>query len=238
VFLTLFCLIGCSHREQCKEGLTNQHCDPNPEFSAPAGLFVNALPSVNSMSVYADGASVTSGILFGEISPLVSLLPGIQDRYKEKIDITIKDDSTQLADFSAKFSNLDVYLFVMCSSSNGKVNPIILNTADQDIGDFKVRFVNATTTESDIDVYLLGSGDTLTDTKPILKNVGICESTDFTAVPYGTYHLLITAAGTKNVLGDFGEKELSLANSNTIVTYIVTDPKSGDGAENLVETNN
>jgi hypothetical protein len=143
----------------------------------------------------------------------------------QPVTLTQSGGTAVIAQNSVDFANGDRWLYVLWGRPNAPRALILRDNVElPGGGKTKLRFVNAATEQAPIDVYLTAPGAPLDTATPNITGILLGSTTDFGEYDSGSVDIRITTSGTKNVLWDSGQVNLSDRNAYTLVAYARGDP--------------
>ncbi len=156
-------------------------------------------PDAPAVDVLIDGEQVLAEFAYGEVSPYLEVAPGTYT-----VTITAAGDpGTVVFDDQVTFESAFYTVAAIGELGAETFRPEIL----VDAGSALVRLFHAAPDAPAVDV--------LADGEPIFQNVAFEESTDYLAVPAGSYTLAVTPAGDPETVVDSFEVDLDLATAYT-----------------------
>ena len=153
---------------------------------------IDASPNAPGLDIY-EGASVLAYNLgLGTITSYVPISPGTVG-----ILADTAGTRTQLVSASGTFATNSQYTVLIGNYANS-LQELILR--DQSIaaptGQISIRVIDQSTRGGAMDLYLIPTGSTLVQVKPILTNVTFNANSGYFSVPAGTYTLAAVPTGT------------------------------------------
>lgn len=195
-------LIGCSAGSQS---------DKKTNFRV-----INAVPDVASLDFFIDFKPYLNDIGYLESSGYSDI-----ESDSHKITASVSGSFTPLVDTTATFSDkLDYSLFVFGPSTK---SAYLLTQDDNDPPSedtARVRVLNAASVNRSIDVYILGATENLLDSAPATKSLSYRTMSKYLLSSQGTYTIVVTDKGTKDVLGSLPAAEIS---GDSVYTVLVSD---------------
>ena len=177
-------------------------------------------PDAPNVDVFVDGAQVLSDVAYGEVSPYLEIEPGTY-----RVTITAAGDPETVAfDGDVEFGSAFYTVAAIGELGAGTFRPEVL----VDAGSALVRLFHASPDAPAVDVYA--------DDTPLFENVEFGESTDYVAVPAGSYTLSVRPAGDpETTVAAFDvDLELDTAYTANAIGYL-EPPAEAEGREFTVE---
>ncbi|THE66360.1 DUF4397 domain-containing protein [Salinadaptatus halalkaliphilus] len=168
-------------------------------------------PDAPAVDVFVDGDRVLSEFAYADISPYLEIAPGTY-----RITITAAGDPQTVA-FDGDISVGSGFYTVAAIGELGAdtFRPTVL----VDAGSALVRVAHFAPDAPAVDV--------LADGEPLFENVAFEESTDYVAVPAGSYELSITPAGDPETVVESTTLELELGTAYTATAIGYLEPPQG-----------
>jgi hypothetical protein len=162
----------------------------NPNVSSVR--VIDASPDAPGMDIYQGTSVFAYNLGLGTITSYVSLAPGT---YAILADAA--NTRTQLISAQGTFASDSQYTVIIGNSLNN-LQEIILKdqSTPAPLGQINVRFVDQSVRSGALDLYLIPSGSTIVQVKPVLTNITFNVNTGYFNVPSGAYTLVALPAGT------------------------------------------
>lgn len=153
---------------------------------------IDASPDAPSLDIYQSRNPLAYSLGFGTITSYVPVTPGTYN---------IAADSTGTAQVisAAKGTFLPATQYtVLISDIAANAQQLTLKDQNQPApsGQIALRFIDQTTRTGPFDIYLLHSGQTLTDARPSVASIHLGGNTGYLNIPAGTYTIVALPAGT------------------------------------------
>jgi hypothetical protein len=153
---------------------------------------VDVSPDAPSLDIYQSRNALAYSLGFGTITSYVPVTPGTYN---------IAADSTGTAQVisTAKGTFLPATQYtVVIGDIAANAQQLTLKDQNQPApaGQIALRFIDQTTRTGRVDIYLLHSGQTLTDARPSVSGIHLGTNTGYLNIPTGTYTIVVLATGT------------------------------------------
>ncbi|GGG78407.1 DUF4397 domain-containing protein [Edaphobacter dinghuensis] len=156
---------------------------------------VDVSPDAPNLDIYQSHDVLAYSLGFGTITSYVPVTPGTY---------TIAANSTGTAQVISSAKNTFLpstqYTVLIGDTAAG---PQSLTLKDQSqpapAGQIALRFIGQAPRSGAVDIYLLPSGQTLADVRPIAANVSLGSNTGYLNAPAGTYTLVMLPAGSPSI---------------------------------------
>jgi hypothetical protein len=182
--------------------------------------FVHVALATDTVSIAADGKTIVSTLKYHAATPYIQLGWGLP-----KITVQSANSGATYADAQVPVAGAAHYSYFLYG---GGSSPTILSlrddTSDADSGKFNLRSINLATGSGSLDIYLLDIGATADANAATISYLASGTSSAFAQYTTGNYHIVVTPAGSKEVIYDSGEQALS---GNSKVTLVVFATGSG-----------
>jgi hypothetical protein len=154
--------------------------------------FIDASPDAPGLDVYQNSTATLYNIGLGTASSYVAIAPG---SYTYSVDVTATRQ--QLADVAGPFA-LGVQYTVLIGHITAKLQMTILKdqSTPAPSGQVALRFLDQSTRNGPVDIYLLTPGAALTGVSPIVKDIAFGNTPAYIDAPIGTYSIVIVPTGT------------------------------------------
>lgn len=184
---------------------------------------LNASTGYTSLDLDIDDDEVSSAVALGGIGDYVSLDP-------ETVDAVLRRSTSSTTLLTREYSLSSGKSYTMLAyGSEGDLSATLI-TEDDDKDDLdndqaRFRLFNAAPDAGELDLYLTGEDDSLTDASPVASSVNGGSSSSFTDLDTGTYRLRITGADDKDDL----RLDVSgvLLSSEQVATFIAVGSTAG-----------
>ncbi len=183
---------------------------------------LHASPDAPAVDVLIDGGPVLEGLSFGNASPFTGV-----DAGHRQIQVNVSGTDTTVIDTRADLEEDRRYLIV-ASGLVTDLQPLVFPVSDENpvAGSTLVRVLHAAPSAPRVDVYVVASGQSITQAQPVLSDVPFRAISNYLPVPVGTYDLFVTPTGRKTIAIE--AKNVAL-NEGLIATVAALDA-SGGGA--------
>jgi hypothetical protein len=153
---------------------------------------IDASPDAPGLDVYQGASVLAYNLGLGTITSYIPINPG---NYGIVVDSA--GTKTQLVSASGTFAAGAQYTVLVGNYSNS-LQELILKDQTQPApsGQIAVRFIDQSTRAGAVDLYLIPSGSTIVQVKPVLTNITYGGNTGYFNVPAGTYTLAAVPTGT------------------------------------------
>jgi hypothetical protein len=146
------------------------------------------------LDIYHGGSALAYNLGFGTVSSYVSVVPGAS-----VVSAHAAGTKLPLSSVQGSFAASGHYTVLISGGPTGTVSETLL--ADQGVaasaGLASVRvFAQARRAAGDVDVYLVRSGSTVGESRPVMTNVSYGENGEYMNVPAGAYRVVLMAAGS------------------------------------------
>jgi hypothetical protein len=189
--------------------------------------FVNAVVDAEPLDVLVNDSVRSTGVALGSASPYNSYDSGQQDT-------KIRSSTTQgvLVERTLNFnSNANVTLIAY--GKRASINTLLLadDVTSPPSGQFEVRALGLSADVGLVDIYLLASGSTdISAVAPTISGVTFGATTSFTDLNPGTFNIIVTTSGTKDVVFSGGPQSFA-ANAAPLLAIF---PASGGKLVNVM----
>ncbi len=191
---------------------------------------VNAVIDSEPLDVLVANDVKFSGLAFGATSPFAEFSAGSQE-------VAVRSSSNQAVFYdkslnfgSGTFSTLVIY----GTRSSMSVLPLADDITSPDTipasGNFKLRAVGASADSGPVDVYVTQSGD-ISNIPATLGALGYATASGYTEAVAGSYRIIFTVAGTKDILFESAPQTLT---AGTVYAVAVLPSGGGKLANALV----
>jgi hypothetical protein len=153
---------------------------------------IDASPDAPGLDIYQGSSVLAYNLGLGTITSYVSLTPGTYG-----IVADVAGTRQQLISAQGSFGS-DAQYTVIVGNYLNSLQEIILKdqSTPAPLGQINVRFIDQSTRAGALDLYLVPSGSTVVQVKPILTNIAFNVNTGYFNVPAGSYTLVALPAGT------------------------------------------
>jgi hypothetical protein len=173
---------------------------------------VNASPDAPALDFRYDGKAIATNVAYQQFSSYAKVASG-----NRKVEVAPTGTATDAINRKASFVQSTFYTLI-AGDKLASIAPLLFidNLAAPASGSIKVRFINASPSAPDVDVYVGPVGSAPTGT-PAAANLTFTTATGYLTLPAGTYEIFITPTGTKQVLIDSGPLTLTAGQIRTAV---------------------
>lgn len=152
---------------------------------------VDVSPDAPNLDIYQSHDALAYSLGFGTITSYVPVTPGTYT-------ITANSTGTGQVVSSAKNTFLPTTQYTVLIGNTASSQQLTLKDQSQPApsGQIDLRFIGQAPRAGAVDIYLLPSGQTLADVRPIATNVNLGANTGYLSVPAGTYSIVMLPTGT------------------------------------------
>lgn len=182
---------------------------------------IHASPDAPAVNIRLDGATAISDLDFGESSGYLSIEADETDVVVEALVPGGNLDVITVPDFD--FEENQRYT-IMAVNTTASIEPLVASdsASNPSASEVAVSVVHAATAAGNVDVYVNGPG---VDINTVVPNFtfDFKDQIDAGALPGGTYQIRVTAPGTKTVVYDSGDVDLTpFAGEKLLISAINT----------------
>lgn len=153
---------------------------------------IDVSPDAPEMDVYQNSSGIAYRLAFGTITSYVPIDPGAYTT-----TATVSGSRQTLVSSKATFTTAGQYTVLIGNFSAGLQQATFKDqNKPAPAGQTALRFINQTTNVNAVDIYLVPSGQKVTDVKPTATNSHFGSNTGYINLPAGTYTLIMEPAGT------------------------------------------
>jgi Domain of unknown function (DUF4397) len=153
---------------------------------------IDASPDAPGLDVYQGTSILAYNLGLGTITSYIQITPG-----NYGINVDIAGSKTQLVSASGTFAANAQYTVLIGNYLNSLQELILKDqTIAAPTGQIAVRFIDQSTRAGAVDLYLIPSGSTIIQVKPVLTDITFNTNTGYINVPDGTYTLVAVPTGT------------------------------------------
>jgi hypothetical protein len=187
----------------------------------------------NSVDLQVDGKSVQTAIGFAQTATYHSSSSG-----SRKFDVFPNGNTTNaIVSQSVNLGSGDTTLLLQNTAPNS--NFVLSTYADDNTvpttGNAKLRIIHSSFSANAVDVYIVTQGTGIGGLSPNIGNVTFQKATDYQVLGAGSYAVIMTVAGTQNILNNLNFA-LTLT-AGQIRTLVIVDSSFGGGPFSLVQLN-
>lgn len=181
---------------------------------------VNASSGYSALSLTVDGSTIASGVAAGTSTGYADASRGTQD-----LDVSSPSSATILATRNASLGK-DTYYSLLAYGKSGALATQLLEETQSTPASGKtlVRVINTAPDAGNLDVYLTGSSDALSQAAPLQSAAAYGTLGNFVTINSGTWRLRVTLAGTAT---DLRLDASGLAFADKGVVTLVLSPGRG-----------
>jgi hypothetical protein len=153
---------------------------------------IDASPDAPGLDIYQASNVLAYNLGLGTITSYINFVPGTYG-----IVADIAGTRQQLVSAQGSFLNGSQYTVLIGNYLNS-LQEIILKdqSTPAPAGQINVRFVDQSTRAGALDLYLVPTGSTLVQVRPVLTNITFNVNSGYMNIPSGTYTLVAMPAGT------------------------------------------
>jgi Domain of unknown function (DUF4397) len=153
---------------------------------------IAASPDAPGLDVYQNTTASLYNIGFGTASSYIAISPGT---YTYSVDIT--GTRQQLASVAAPLAIGSQYTVLIGNvTANLQMTVLKDQSTPAPSGQVALRFLDQSTRNGPVDIYLLPSGGKLTGITPIVNDIRFGNITTYIDAPIGTYSIVVLPTGT------------------------------------------
>src|SRR5580704_5585947 len=173
----------------------------NPSLSQVR--IIDASPDAPGLDIYQGTDAIAYNLGFGTITSYVPINPGTYT-----ISANSAGTKQVLSSSKATFGVSSQYT-VLIGNSAASLQQLVLKDQSQPApsGQISLRFIDQATRISAVDVYLVPTGQKLTEVTPVVTGLVFNVNTGYLNIPAGTYKLAMVPTGT-------------VPTSDTVLTYM------------------
>ena len=188
----------------------------------------------SSVDLQVDGKSVQTAIGFAQTATYHSSSSG-----SRKFDVFPNGNTTNaIVSQSVNLGSGDTTLLLQNTAPNS--NFVLSTYADDNTapttGNAKLRIIHSSFSANAVDVYIVTQGTGIGGLSPNIGNVTFQKATDYQVLGAGSYTIIMTVAGTQNILNNLNFSLNPLA-AGQIRTLVVVDSSFGGGPFSIVQLN-
>ena len=153
---------------------------------------IDASSNAKAIDVYQGTGVLAYNLGLGTITSYVPTTPGTYG-----INVDIAGTQTQLVSARGTFGASQQYTVIVGDFLTGLAETILTDqTTPAPAGQVDVRIVDQASAAGAVDIYLIPSGSTITQVRPLLTDVVFDSNTGYLSIPAGTYTLSAVPTGT------------------------------------------
>jgi hypothetical protein len=187
----------------------------------------------NSVDLQVDGKSVQTAIGFAQTATYHSSSSG-----NRKFDVFPNGNTTNaIVSDTESLGSGDTTILLQNTQPNSS---FILKSYPDDntaptTGNARVRIIHSSFSANPVDVYIVTQGNGIGGLSPSIPNVAFQTATPYQVLAAGSYTVIMTVAGTQNVLNNLNFA-LTLT-AGQVRTLVVVDNSIGGGFFSMVQLN-
>jgi len=185
---------------------------------------VNVSPGTGIVKVSLAGVVATDSLLFHAATPYLSVATGSPEFtvYSSTTGAVLYD----VTNFSIA-SGTRSTVFIYGGGTDVTATLLSDDTTAASAGHFSLRLSHSATGIGALDIYLLAPGTAIGDATPAFSGLAYAATTGFVEYASGTYTVVLTPAGTKEVIYDSGTQTFAETGRMTLLVF-------GAGSSKLV----
>lgn len=195
--------------------------DSNNSYQTHVRVF-HASPDAPNVDVLINGGRVLENVPYTAASDFLPI-----DSGDAQVLVNVAGTDTSAINAHVNFQEGTDYMIV-ASGKVAQIAPLVF-TADRTLptpGSAKIRVLHSAASAPAVDVYVTAPNAGLSGVAPVLSDVPFKALSDYLTVPAGTYDVLVTVAGTKQV----AIQAKGLAVSDQLVATVAALDAVGGGA--------
>ena len=188
------------------------------------------MAEVDEVDLLENGDTLFSRINYAEVSDYNS----VGDDSSE-FEVIQSDSFTSLGIIRRSLAvDEDYTLFVFGDDKDSSLSLVLDDNSSPSSGKSRLRFVQAATTESGVDVYITKASELIANAIPSFENRRFKSISNYVESESGDYRIRVTKSNSPVVLVDSGIVSFS---SGSVSTIILTDKKEDRGLPDLLIAN-
>ncbi len=200
-------------------------CHKSGSSSSTSVRFLNAVVDAEPLDVLVDDSAKSTGIAMGSASAYASYDSGARD-------VKIRSSTSQsiLVERTITFSN-GTNNTLIAYGKRASINTLLLSddiATTPPSGQFQIRALGLSADVGAVDIYL-ATGD-ISAVAPTITSVTLGTATTFTQLNAGTFTIVVTSSGTKDILFQSASQSFTAGTSPTIALF----PASGGKLVNVM----
>ena len=153
---------------------------------------IDASPDAPGVDIYQGGGVLAYNLGLGTVTSYIPTSPAI---YTINVDVT--KTQQQLASTRGTFSANNQYTILVGDASVALQATVLTDqSTPAPSGTIALRFIDQSTRAGAVDLYLIPTGSTILQVRPVLTNVTFATNTGYLNIPSGTYTLTALPTGT------------------------------------------
>ena len=187
----------------------------NDTFADGYYRFVHLSPGTDAVAISADGNPLVSSVSYHAATGYYQLGWGTP-----RIQVTSAASGAMYVDSLVPVAGNGHYSYFVYGGGSAPVGLSIRDDfTDPASGNFYVRTIHLATGIGAFDVYLLAPGTTVDTIGPAFAAVTYQTSTAFGQLTAGTYNIVLTPTGTKEVIYDSGPQTINAGGKLSVVAF-------------------
>lgn len=197
-------------------------CGGSSGESQPEGFqIINAAPNFNTIDVAIGVDPVLAQVSYAKSSGYLEVSEG------EGIPLRIRTDDDVIPSIteSLTIETGKNYTYLVTQEEEAIKGTLLDDdNTKPDPSLFRIRFINAGLTSSNVDVYITKPNQEIGDKTPIVSDLAFKKSSDYQAIDNGNYRIRITRTGKQKILYDSDEVSFS---EGKVISLIFLEKKGG-----------
>jgi len=187
----------------------------NETFADGFYRFVHVSPGTDNVTISADGNSIVSSLQYHAATSYIQLSWGTH-----AIKVQSVTSGATYADSMVPVAGVAHYTyFLYGGGSSTTAFSLRDDITDPAAGYFLLRDINLATGSGPLDMYLLAPGVTVDASTPAFSAIAYATSGVFTQVPNGNYNIVVTPAGSKEIIYESGNQAFSGSLKVSVATF-------------------
>ena len=191
---------------------------------------IDVSPDAPEIDVYQNSSAIAYRMAFGTITSYVPIDPGAYTT-----TATISGTRQTLASSKATFATAGQYTVLIGNFSAGLQQAMFKDqNKPAPPGQIALRFINQTTHVNAVDIYLVPSGQKISEVKPVVTNSRFGINTGYINIPAGTYTLIMELAGTmpaSDTEAAYSGAQITYASGSASTIVLVDQPNLSSGPD-------
>jgi hypothetical protein len=187
----------------------------NQTFGDGYYRFVHVSPGADAVAITANGTSIVSSLQYHAATPYIALGWGVP-----QIKVQSASSGATYVDAQIPVAGDGHYTYFLYGGGSSTISFSLRDdVGDAASGSFNLRTVDLATGIGAVDVYLLTAGTSVADGTPAFSAIAYATSSAFTQFTSGSYHIVVTAAASKDVIFDLGTQTYAANSKLTLLVY-------------------
>jgi hypothetical protein len=189
--------------------------------SSPKIRFVHAAPILGPVTITADSTKSLGTMSYGTANPYVEVDTGARE-----IKIQSVGGASTYVDLSTNFSTGVRYTYVIYGDDTTTIPLIMVDDTSNpaNSANFKMRLLNLGTGLGSLDLYMISATADVNTSSPLVSGISYGAAGAFTEYTAGTFRIVLTPAGSKQIIFDSAARSFA---ANTLVTLMIYSTTSG-----------